>query len=163
MILARRSELDGYVADLVTTMERFGATVQDADPLVLRAHSDGSIRLDVTASLPWIPAVTAPAIRVREIWRPSGHMVTELAQYAYELFHPGLDYRRALHLHQPDAFLRAFGRREHEHCEVPIGRSPCEHVAGDPVRGGLDGFRRLLDVFITGEPPDCRALRCLGT
>ena len=122
----------------------------------------GSIRLDVTAELPWSTAGAAPTIRVREIWRPVGRPDAELAQYAYELLHPGLDDRRALHQHQPDAFLRAFGRREHEHCEVPIGRSPCEHVAGNPVRGALDGFRRLLEVLITGEPPDCRALRCLG-
>ena len=161
MIRASRQELGGYVRDLVATMERFGSTFHDIDLLELRAHRDGTVRLDLTADLPWGPAAITPTVRMREVWRPEGVESVELAQYAYELLHPPLDYRRALHLHQPEAFLRAFGRPEHEHCEAPVGWAACEHVAGEPVRGAIDGFRRLLEVFVTGEPADCRALRCL--
>lgn len=166
MIRSGGAAFASYPVELVEMMERFGAVVSEADTVTVVTGPDGSRRIDITARLPWGPGVDPPTIRTREVWRPTGMPMDpdafELTEYAYELLHRPLGYRRSLHLHHADAFLRAYGRPEHEHCEVPIGHAACAHVAGEPVRGGFDGFRRLLDVFIQGGPPDCRALRCLG-
>ena len=43
-----------------------------------------------------------------------------------------------------------------------MGRAACDHYAGDPVAGAIEGFQRLYAIWLTGEPPDCSTLRCLG-
>ncbi|MBF6606710.1 MAG: hypothetical protein IVW53_14160 [Chloroflexi bacterium] len=99
-------------------------------------------------------------IALRERWHVVQGDRWELAEYAYELRHDGLDYRRALHRHDVDHFVRTYGVATHEHCEATTGNPACGHYMANPCRGALDGFDRLYDLWLTGTKPDCSQLRC---
>lgn len=161
MTRAREGDLTGYLVDILFTLERYGATVMVdlAEPAWIRS-GDGSIRVDVHAALPASPRGMPARVRIREVWRPVDAML-EMSEYAYELLHPELDYRYALHRHDAERFLRAHGAANHEHCESPLGHAICPHFAGAPVRGAIDGFLRLLGTFVLATTPDCRKLHCL--
>ncbi|NJD29071.1 MAG: hypothetical protein FIA92_12350 [Chloroflexi bacterium] len=85
----------------------------------------------------------------------------ERSDYAFELFHRELDYRRAFHRHDAEHFVRAFDVATHDHCETTIGHAPCEHYAGEPVADARQGLLRLYTLWLTNEKPDCSTLRCL--
>ena len=85
-----------------------------------------------------------------------------LVEYGYELRHLELDYRRALHRHDVEYFVRTFDVATHEHREAAMGVAACGHYAGEPVSGAIDGFRRLYNAWLSNAIPDCSQLRCLG-
>ena len=91
---------------------------------------------------------------------PAGPDVYARTRYEYELRDEARGYRRALHLHSPESFMRAYLVVVHEHCERPIGAKTCEHHEGSPVKDAFAGVGALIDAW-TGDPPDCRRLRCL--
>ncbi len=80
----------------------------------------------------------------------------------YEIRHHELGYRRAFHRHDAERFLRAFDVATHEHCEATLGHAACSHYFGDPVVDATDGFRRIYELWLTDEKPDCSILPCLG-
>lgn len=162
MIEATTDELLGYLADVIERAERYGATVEppnDAPEVQWdRVGEDLLMYLDVR---PPVDGRTRAQITLQERWRPIGQDRWELAEYGYELRDFHLDYRRALHQHDRDYFVRRFGVASHEHCEPVIGRATCWHYAGAPYYGALDGLDRLYVVWTAGVKPDCSRLRCL--
>ena len=102
-------------------------------------------------------------IVLRERWRAVGSDRWELAEYGYELRHHELTYRRALHRHDVNNFVRTYGVATHEHSEAAMGNPAFGHyLTNPPCRGALDGFDRLYGVWLAGTKPDCSQLRCLG-
>lgn len=165
MSLATAHELLTYLADLVEHLDRFAVTVlpPDAgDHIMLGQEPDGSLVIDVGARLPVSRRSNDVDLSIFERWRPIGPDQWELAEYAYELLDREAGYRRAYHRHDVDAFVRAYGRATHEHCEATLRVAICGHYAGDPVEDAFDGFERLFGTWLTGERPDCSALTCLG-
>lgn len=55
-----------------------------------------------------------------------------------------------------------YGVATHEHCEPTAGVGPCGHYYGQPVTDAFDAFRRLYEIWLTDQPPDCGAMACLG-
>lgn len=165
MIVASTEELLDYLADLLERMERFAVSAVAGDgneEIAWLQDEAGQLVMDVQGTLPAEPRAEPAELVLRERWRPERQGSWRLRDYGYELRHRGLDYRRALHYHDETHFVRAFGVATHEHCEPIMGRPACDHYGGDPVRGAIEGFERLYAVWLTGERPDCSALRCLG-
>lgn len=165
MSQASRDELLTYLADLVEHLERFAVTVlppDDGDHVTLGQEADGSLVIDVGARLPVSRRSEHVDLTIFERWRPMRPDQWELLEYAYELLDHSEDYRRALHRHDVDAFVRAYGRATHEHCEATMGVVVCGHYAGIPVEDAFDGFERLYGVWLAGERPDCTVLTCLS-
>ena len=163
MIAASTGELLGYLADVIAEAERYGATIlppHDGDEVAWARDGDDLV-MDVASRLP-VERGSAPVdLVLQERWRPHGR-AWFMAEYGYELRHHQLDYRRALHRHDEEYFVRTHGVATHEHCESTMGHETCGHYAGEPVRGALDGLMRLYNVWLTGRKPDCSMLRCLG-
>lgn len=164
MIVATTDELLEYVADVIERAERFGAIVlpsNDHDEVAW--EQDGDDLLMHLEIRPPLDRRSRPVdLVLQERWVSVAHDRWELVAYGYELRHHELDYRRALHRHDVEYFVRTYSIATHEHCEAPIGSVPCAHYSGDPVRGALDGLNRLYDLWLTGSTPDCSLLRCLG-
>ncbi len=96
-----------------------------------------------------------------ERWVPTGTDEWVCDEYSHELRHFQLNYRRALHRHDEDHFVRSFGVATHEHCEVNMGAETCRHYGGEPVLDAFDALNRLYDLWLTDQKPDCNALQCL--
>ena len=163
MITATTEGLLTYLADLIETVERYGATVlppNDADE-VHWGSSGNDLVLDLGTRLPSPHRVRPAELVLQERWVPGGRGRWELAEYGYELRDPALNYRRALHRHDVDRFVGAFDVVTHEHCEATMGVEICGHYAGEPVSGAIDGFFRLYGIWLTYSRPDCSELRCL--
>lgn len=163
MIEATTAELLGYFADVIERAERFGATVlppNDRDEVAWERDGD-----HLVMNIGIRPAIGRRSrlveIVLQEQWRALGGDRWRYVEYNYELRNHELDYRRALHCHAVEYFVRTHGVATHEHCEAFMGQELCSHYAGVPVEGALDGFSRLYDVWLTGSKPDCSALRCL--
>ncbi len=164
MISASTDELLEYLADVVASMERYGATVLlgDGDEnIAWQQDDDGSLVMDLVGRLPHDGQAKAVDLGLQERWARVERDSWQLIEYGYELLHRELNYRRALHFHDSSYFVRSYGVATHEHCESPLGHEVCGRYAGEPVRGALDGFLRLYDVWLSGRRPDCSALRCL--
>ena len=58
--------------------------------------------------------------------------------------------------------MRTYDVATHEHCETTTGHVVCSHYTGEPVNGAIDGFNRLLDVWLEASKPDSFHLRCLA-
>lgn len=165
MIGASTEELLDYLAELLERMERFAVTAiaGDGDEEIGWPQDEaGRLVMDVYGHLLAEPHAEPAELVLQERWHPEGHGAWRLGEYGYELRHRSLDYRRAFHHHDEEHFVRAFGVATHEHCESTMGRAACDHYAGEPVRGAIEGFERLYAIWLTGEPPDCSTLRCLG-
>ena len=67
-------------------------------------------------------------------------------EYAFELRHPEMSFRRALRHHDEELFVRQCGVVTHEHCEATMGVTACGHYFGYPVRDAFDAVTRLYDV-----------------
>lgn len=164
MITATAEQLLTYVADLIETVEQYGATVlppHDRPDVAL--EQDGA---DLVFELGTRLAVTRRSpdadLSLSERWTPQGSDVYVLGEYGYELRDHQLDYRRALHRHNVDYFLRNHDVTTHEHCEAMMGHEVCGHYAAGPVSGAIDGFFQLYAVWLARAKPDCSELRCLG-
>lgn len=164
MIAASTDELLTYLADLIETAERFGATVLppgDADD-VAWAQDGEDLVLDLATRLPAHRRSRDVDLVLQERWSPGTRDQWVLVEYGYELRHHELDYRRALHRHDVEHFVRTHDVATHEHCEAAMGHAVCGHYSGEPVSGAIDGFRRLYNVWLSNTKPDCSQLHCLG-
>lgn len=164
MIAASTDELLAYLADLMEIAERYGATILPPnDGEEVSWGLDGAdLVTEIEMHLPAARRSRPPDLVIAERWRSAGRERWELAEYGYELRHHELGYRRALHRHAVDYFVRTYGVASHEHCEHPLGHEAYGHYAGEAPRGAIDGFFRLYDLWLAGERPDCSGLRCLG-
>ncbi len=164
-MIASADALLRYLADLVEQIERLAVTVlppNDADEIALGRENDGSLVIDLACRPPLPPRSADVEIALFERWRPSGRDQFERVDYAYEIRHHELGYRRAFHRHDAEHFLRAFDVATHEHCEAVLGYPTCAHYFGEPVVDASDGFRRVYELWLTDAKPDCSALSCLG-
>jgi hypothetical protein len=164
-LIASADALLTYLADLVERIERLAVAVlppNDADEIELGREDDGSLVIDLDCRPP-LPRRSADVeIEIFERWRPIEHDRYERVDYKYEIRHHELGYRRAFHRHDAEHFLRAFDVVTHEHCEATLGSATCDHYSGDPVADATDGFRRVYELWLTDERPDCSTLPCLG-
>jgi hypothetical protein len=163
--LASTNELLGYLADLVEELERYAVTLlrpDDSDGITLGREPDGSLVLDLEGRLPMSRRSRDVELELFERWQLTGRDQWACVEYTYELRHHEIGYRRALHRHDEDYFVRMHGVATHEHCEATMGVDVCGHYYGHPVAGAFDGFRRLYDTWLTDQKPDCLALTCLG-
>jgi hypothetical protein len=162
VISGTTDELLTYLADLIEIVERFGAVVlppYDADDVAWQ--QDGpELTFELATRLPVDRRSREVDLVFTERWRPGGRK-WELAEFAYELRHHQLDYRRALHRHDEAQFVKRFDVATHEHCETPMGLAACGHYFGEPVTGAIDGFYRLYGIWLSGQQPDCSELHCL--
>lgn len=165
MTLASTSELLTYLADLVEELERYAVTLlppDDRDEITLKRERDGSLVIDLEGRLPMPHRSRTADLQLFERWQLIGRDDWSCVEYKYELRHHEIGYRRALHRHDEDYFVRTFGVATHEHCEATIGAEACGHYQGQPVADAFDAFRRLFETWLTDQKPDCRALTCLG-
>jgi hypothetical protein len=163
--LASKDELLAYLADLVGELERHAVTLLppgDADEVALGREPDGSLVLDLEGRLPTERRSRDVELVLFERWQLISHDQWACVEYAYELRHHEVGYRRALHRHDEQYFVRMYGVATHEHCESTMGVEVCRHYNGQPVADAFDGFRRLYETWLTDEKPDCRVLTCLG-
>jgi hypothetical protein len=164
VIEASTDELLDYLADVIERAERFGATVvppHDAKTVAWE-RDDDELAMDLAIHPPVGSRSRLVEIGLQERWRAIPGDRWQLAEYAYELRDHELDYRRALHRHDVDHFVRACGVATHEHYEATMGHPMCGHYEATPCQGALDGFDQLYGVWLTGTKPDCSQLRCLG-
>jgi hypothetical protein len=163
VIAASTDDLIMYIADLVETVERFGAVAlppSDGDEIVL--EQDGSdLIFELATRLPVDRRSRDVDLVFAERWRPAGRETWELVEYAYELRHHELGYRRALHRHDEEQFVKHFDVATHEHCEKALGYPVCGHYFGEPVAGAIHGFHRLYGIWLTNQKPACSDLHCL--
>jgi hypothetical protein len=155
--------LEDYVSRIAFQLERYGVALDlDADETVVIEESpSGTLSLDLRGFLPDGRQPPLSEVAVREKWRPLGTETYERWEYDYELLDHERRFRRAFHLHDADTFLRHFSVAVHEHCEVPVGQSPCEHFAGLPIRDGYRAVEVLLGVWTSPTLPDCATMTCL--
>ena len=164
MIEATTDDLLAYLADVISRAERFGATVlppNDAETVAWKRVGSELI-MDVAIHPPVDRRSQGAEIVLKERWHPAGTERWELAEYGYELRDREVGYRRALHRHDVEHFVRTHGIAAHEHCEATMGHPGCSHYAAErPCLGALDGFDRLYGEWLTAMKPDCSKLRCL--
>lgn len=164
MTPASAGHLRTYLADLVETLERFALTLlppNDAEEIALGTEPDGALVIDLEARFPSSRHSRDADLQLFERWRRFDRSGLVCVDYMYELRQGELDYRRALHRHDEEWFVRRFGVATHEHCEAPMGTTKCDHFAGPPVRDAFDAFTRLCDLWLVDHQPDCSALTCL--
>lgn len=165
MTLASADQLLVYLADLVEELERYGVTLlppDDSDEITLGQEHDGSLIIDLEGRLPMPRRSGDVDLELFERWQPTGRDLWVCVEYAYELRHHELGYRRAFHRHDEAYFVRMYGVATHEHCEATMGLPSCGHYYGPPVADAPGAFRRLYDLWLTEQKPDCLALTCLG-
>ncbi len=156
------SALEDYLADIAELLERYGAVLDFADEELVVERSPADYRsFELRSFLPDGRRPPRSVLGLREIWRPVGADEYERWEYGYELLDHVRDYRRALHLHDCDVFIRRFDVVVHEHCERPIGTIPCDHYAGQPIRDSYQAVEHLVATWVDPAGPDCEALPCL--
>lgn len=160
-----RASYDGcaeYLARVAALLERCGVELRlsKGDDLDLLEDDDGVLSFEILGDLPDRTRPASARVEIREEFRPVAPDLYERSRYEYELLDRARDFRRACHLHFSEYFERRFLVVVHEHCERPIGQIDCDHFEGSPIRDAYAGVTNLMDTW-TGEPPDCRSLRCL--
>lgn len=155
--------LAAYLSAAVEWGERHAITfVGIDDGLFLGREPDGALVIDLEGRLPAAPRTRPAELEIFERWRATPGEGLVRVEYAFELRHRTLDYRRALHHHDESTFVRHHMVATHEHCEATMGHAVCGHYFGFPVQGAIDGMSRLYDLWQSGAKPDCSGLRCLG-
>ena len=165
MTLASTDDLLAYLADLVEELERYAVTLlppDDSDEIALGQDPSGGLVIDLEGRLPVARRSRDVDLELFERWQPVGPAQWACVEYTYEIRHHELGYRRALHRHDEDYFVRMYGVATHEHCEAMMGVEACGHYDGQPVADAFDGFRRLYSTWLVDQKPDCLALICLG-
>ncbi len=165
MTWATEADLAAYLSAIVQWGERYAVTfvgIDEADGLVLGREPDGALVIDLEGRLPTPPRTRPAEIDVFERWRAVPGQGLVRAEYSFELRHRTLEYRRALHHHDEQHFVRQYQVATHEHCEATMGFVACGHNFGFPVQSAIDGMTRLYDIWQSGAKPDCSDLRCLG-
>lgn len=165
MTLASTNELLAYLADLLEELERYAVTLlppDEGDEITLGQDLDGSLVIDLEGRLPMSRRSSDVDLELFERWRLTGPDQWACVEYRYELRHHEIGYRRALHRHDEDHFVRMYGVATHEHCEATMGIEVCGDYYGEPVADAFDAFRRLYGNWLTDQTPDCLALTCLG-
>lgn len=164
MTLASTDDLVAYLGDLVEELERYAVTLlppADRDEITLGRDPSGSLVIDLRGRLPTARRSREVDLELFERWQPVGRKELACVEYAYELRHHEIGYRRAFHRHDEDYFVRMHGVVTHEHCESTLGVAVCSHYHGPPLADAFDGFRRLYATWLTGERPDCLGLTCI--
>lgn len=152
-----------YLQQVVQLLEQYGAALSkpaDGDDLELTEDDAGILTYELRAELADGISPALARIEVREAFEIVDSDLYERTRYEYELLDTARDYRRALHLHSPEAFVRAYQVVVHEHCERPIGTVECHHYEGSPIKDAFAGVRALMGIW-TADAPDCRRLRYL--
>jgi hypothetical protein len=163
-LIATEDALLTYFADLIAEIERFAVTVlppNDSAEVSL-GRDDGALVIDLECRPPLSRRSADVQIMIFERWRQARSDQYERVDYKFEIRHDELQYRRAFHRHDVEHFLSAFDVATHEHCEATIGHPACGHYFGEPVVDAQDGFRRLYELWLSDEKPDCASLPCLG-
>lgn len=158
-----QDEVAGYLAATANLLERYGVNLafpSGSDAVELLEDSSGSLSFELLGNLPSSQDAARSEMAIREGFERLGPDHYERTRYEYELVDRARDYRRAFHMHFTDWFVERYLVVVHEHCERPIGRSPCEHYEGFPVRDAFAGIVKLVELWTDG-PPDCAELRCL--
>jgi hypothetical protein len=164
MITASTEDLLAYLADVIEVVERYGATVlppNDGEEVQWARVGDDLV-MDIEARLPASHRSADADLDLQERWSPRAPAQWILVEYGYDLRDRELGYRRALHRHDADQFVRAWDVATHEHCETTLGYAVCGHYAGEPAADAIDGFLRLYGEWLANAKPDCSELRCLG-
>jgi hypothetical protein len=159
------ADLAAYLSAIVQWGERYAVTfvgIDEDDGLALGREPDGALVIDLEGRLPNPPRTRPDEIDVFERWRTVPGQGLVRVDYSFELRHRTLDYRRALHHHDEQHFVRQYQVATHEHCEATMGFVACGHYFGFPVQSAIDGMTRLYDTWQSGAKPDCSDLRCLG-
>jgi hypothetical protein len=150
--------VENYAVDLAELLEQYGFVLEaqiDASTLVVRRRADART-FEIRAMLP----TAGSTVEISEIWLPIGDDTFERSGYRYELIDVERGFRRAFHRHDDTTFERNFAVVVHEHCESPIGQTPCAHYFGQPVRDGYQGIQRLMAIWVS-DPPSFADLPCL--
>lgn len=160
MLLAA-AQLEQYLLQLAEQAESYGIVLElePGGDIAIEIEPDGKRRFTLRGSLPSDQRGSS-SIEVAERWHMAGREMFERSGYRYELVDRERDLRRAFHRHDDEAFEHTFGVVVHEHCEAPIGRFPCAHLFGPPVKNGYRGVALLMDSWVD-DPPDCASLPCL--
>ena len=155
-------QLEDYVSRIALQLERYGVALDlgAGDAIVIEESPSGTMSFDLRGYLPDGRLPPLIGLAIREKWRPLGSTY-ERWEYEYELLDRERRFRRGFHLHDRESFLRRFSVAVHEHCEHPIGHSPCEHFAGLPIRDGYRAVEVLAELWTSPTLPDCAALTCL--
>ncbi len=156
-------ECGDYLGRVARLLEQFGLILSkpaEREDLVLEKSKTGVLSYELCGELADPDGGVPAHIEIREEFTSIRPDVYERTRYEYELRDEARGYRRAFHLHFPDSFMRTYLVVVHEHCERPIGTVKCEHYEGSPVKDAFAGAQTLFDAW-TGDPPDCRSLRCL--
>ena len=158
-----RAGLEDLLASLAELLERYGVALDLAagEELALVESPSRSLSFELRGLLPDAHQPPRSVLELREVWQPSEAGDLERRDYAYELLDHERGYRRAFHLHDRDRFVDRFEVVVHEHCEQTIGRAPCDHVAGHPVRDGYRAVEMLMAIWVDPVVPDCAPLPCL--
>ncbi len=156
-------DCEDYLGRVAALLEQFGLIFSkpaEGEDLVLETTTTGVLSYELLGELVDPDGGVPARVEIREEFtsiRPDDY---ERTRYEYELRDEARGYRRAFHLHFPEAFMRTYLVVVHEHCERPIGSGQCEHYEGSPVKDAFAGVQILFDVW-TDDPPDCGRLRCL--
>jgi hypothetical protein len=164
LIAATTDELLIYLADLIETVKRFGAVVlppNEGDEVILELDAH-DLTFELATRLPADRRSRHIDLVFAERWRPTGRETWERVEYAYELRHHELGYRRAFHRHDEALFVKHFDIATHEHCETTLGHPVCGHYYGEPVAGAIDAFHDLYGLWLSNQIPQCSDLHCLG-
>jgi hypothetical protein len=157
-------QCEDYLGRVAALLEQFGFVFSlpaEGEDLILEETRAGFLSYELRGEL-MDPDGGVPArVAIREQFTPAGPDIYERTRYEYELRDDARGYRRAFHLHAPEAFMSAYLVVVHEHCERPIGSARCEHYEGSPIKDAFAGVRAIFNAW-AGDPPDCAGLRCLG-
>jgi hypothetical protein len=155
--------LEDYLARIAELLERYGVVLnlERSEPLIIQESPSGAMSFELRGFLPDGRMPRLSTLEVRERWRRLSPDHLERREYEFELLDHERDVRRAFHLHDAEAFIRRLHVVVHEHCEHPIGTTPCDHISGPPVRDAFHGVELLLQAWIDPSIPDCAAMTCL--
>ena len=156
-------ECEDYLGRVAALLEQFGVLLSrpaEGEDLVLEETRTGALGYELRGELADPDGGRPARVEIREQFTAVQPAIYERTRYAYELRDEARDYRRAFHLHSPEAFMSAYLVVVHEHCERPIGATRCDHYEGSPIKDAFAGVRTLMGVW-ADDLPDCGRLPCL--